>query len=186
MPLTSGHLESLRRSVDPGVVARSRAYARAVRIVSADAVHVDATVRGTHEYEVFLTVEDHRLVASCTCPFFDDRFEPCKHVWAVVEAAVALGHLDALADVRRPRLVAGGPDDDLDDIYDDELEEPEEVDPADGRRALDSVIDPAARTDAAETGAVARRADQAAHGLSARRQPARALVATDHGVAAGA
>jgi SNF2-related domain/SWIM zinc finger len=124
MSLTHQQLASLRASVAPGVVARSRAYARAVRIVSADAMHVDALVQGTHEYEIFLTVEGTRLVASCTCPFFDDRFEPCKHAWAVVEAAVAQGHLDALAGVARPRLIAGGPDDDLDDIYGpDEVEE---------------------------------------------------------------
>jgi len=123
MPLSHQQLASLRASVDPGVVARSRAYARAVRIVSADTTHVDALVQGTHEYEVFLTVEGTRLVASCTCPFFDDRFEPCKHAWAVVEAAVAQGHLNALADVARPRLIAGGPDDDLDIYGPDEAEE---------------------------------------------------------------
>ena len=116
MPLTSRQLDFLRSSVDRGVVARSRSYIRAVRISSADAVHVDAFVQGTHEYEIFLTVEGTRLVASCTCPFFEDRFEPCKHVWAVVEAAVAKGHLDALADVAKPRMIAGGPDDDLDGI----------------------------------------------------------------------
>ena len=97
MPLTPRQLDFLRSSVHAGVVARSRSYASAVRIVSADAVHVDALVQGTHEYDVFLTVEGTRLVASCTCPFFEDRFEPCKHVWAVVDAAVARGHLDALA-----------------------------------------------------------------------------------------
>src|SRR5262245_54908931 len=116
MSLSHQQLASLRASVDPGVVARSRAYEHCVRIVSGGAMHADALVRGTHEYEVFLTVEGTRLVASCTCPFFDDRLEPCKHAWAAVEAAIARGHLDALARVPRPRVTAGGPIDDL-DIY---------------------------------------------------------------------
>ena len=117
MPLTPRQLDFLRSSVHAGVVARSRSYASAVRIVSGDAVHVDALVQGTHEYDVFLTVEGTQLVACCTCPFFEDRFEPCKHIWAVVDAAVARGHLDALASVAKPRLIVDRPETGLEDGY---------------------------------------------------------------------
>ena len=123
MPLTSRDVDFLRASVDAGVVARSRAYVRAVRLVSAHAMHVDAVVRGTHEYEVSLGVEGNQLVAFCTGPFFDDRFEPCKHVWAVVEAAVPKRQLGALADVARHRSIAGWPDDGLDTIHDPDADE---------------------------------------------------------------
>src|SRR5215203_1050199 len=50
MPLTAVQLDSLRSSVSRAVVARSREYARSVRIASADEIHVDASVQGSYEY----------------------------------------------------------------------------------------------------------------------------------------
>src|SRR5215203_5660160 len=126
MPLSQQQLASLRRSVSAAVVTRARSYVPAVRITSAGAMHVDALVRGTYDYEVFLTAEGSRLLASCTCPYFEDRREICKHAWAVIEIADARGDLDALAGVPSPRLLAVAPDDD-----DDAAETEEDWDPAD-------------------------------------------------------
>ena len=52
MAITARQLESLRSSLSPGVVARARAYLRAVQIVEADAAHVAAIVTGSIEYDV--------------------------------------------------------------------------------------------------------------------------------------
>ena len=48
---------------------------------------VHATVRGTEDYRVDVTRHDDRFTASCTCPYFTDRDEICKHIWAVMLAA---------------------------------------------------------------------------------------------------
>jgi hypothetical protein len=48
-----------------------------------------AWVRGSRPYEVRLARSGERLEASCSCPFFVDRGEVCKHVWAALLAADA-------------------------------------------------------------------------------------------------
>src|SRR4051812_19320319 len=55
-------------------------------------IHVDdgaivARVVGTNAYYVSLAHEGNELRATCTCPFFYDRLEVCKHIWAAVLAA---------------------------------------------------------------------------------------------------
>jgi superfamily II DNA or RNA helicase len=48
---------------------------------------VTATVRGTRAYRVSLARRGTDYIASCDCPYFEDRLQPCKHIWALVLAA---------------------------------------------------------------------------------------------------
>lgn len=55
---------------------------------------VAATVSGTFDYRVTIDHESGGFVGSCECPYFADRGNVCKHLWAVVlapetEAALA-------------------------------------------------------------------------------------------------
>jgi superfamily II DNA or RNA helicase len=65
----------------------------AVRAIEGSDSHVSATVRGSQWYSVNLRRDGDAIVASCECPYFADRDEVCKHVWAVVLAADASGFL---------------------------------------------------------------------------------------------
>jgi superfamily II DNA or RNA helicase len=50
-----------------------------------------ATVVGGDEYDVTLEQNADQIRATCTCPYFVDRLEICKHIWATVLAAEAKG-----------------------------------------------------------------------------------------------
>src|ERR671919_173061 len=54
---------------------------------------VTASVYGTREYHVELTREQDGFIGSCECPYFQDRFQVCKHIWALVIAADSRGLL---------------------------------------------------------------------------------------------
>ncbi|WP_435022533.1 SNF2-related protein (plasmid) [Tundrisphaera sp. TA3] len=54
---------------------------------------VDATVRGSLPYRVELFREGDSIQAGCSCPYFEDRYETCKHIWATLLAAEAQGYL---------------------------------------------------------------------------------------------
>ena len=64
-----------------------------VRLTAGNGEAVEATVAGTNPYSVRLSRDAAALRVSCTCPYFADRAEPCKHVWATILAAAAKGHL---------------------------------------------------------------------------------------------
>lgn len=70
------------------------------------ATRFDAQVRGTRRYDVHLAIADRRLTVACTCPFFIDRREPCKHIWAAALAADADGTLEVPVGVRFGRADA--------------------------------------------------------------------------------
>ncbi len=91
MSLTS----SLSREVDSTIRGRWNEYYQsgAVRIRDGDAWSVRARVRGTETYKVDLERDGNTVYASCTCPYFDDRLDICKHIWATVRAAEAKGYL---------------------------------------------------------------------------------------------
>src|SRR5712691_250086 len=59
----------------------------AVRSLTAQNGIIQATVRGSQLYDVWLEPSGDLLQASCTCPYFIDRNDACKHVWAVILAA---------------------------------------------------------------------------------------------------
>ena len=52
-----------------------------------------AVVRGTEDYVVRIELAGRELRCTCTCPFFNDRLETCKHLWAVALACDARGVL---------------------------------------------------------------------------------------------
>ena len=91
----------LPRLLAPFVTERTRAKGHSylvtgtVSIVDASADFVSATVRGTRLYRVTLVREDAGYTGACECPFFVDRHDICKHIWAVVLAADAEGLVPA-------------------------------------------------------------------------------------------
>ena len=82
---------ALRRLVLVASRNRGEVYFHDGRVspLRSDATTFIAAVRGTHAYEVSLLLDDDRLVVECTCPYFEESREPCKHVWAAILAADA-------------------------------------------------------------------------------------------------
>jgi superfamily II DNA or RNA helicase len=52
-----------------------------------------AVVRGSGDYRVQIVREESRFTASCECPYFFDRSEICKHIWAALLEAERRGLL---------------------------------------------------------------------------------------------
>src|SRR3712207_6299638 len=80
-------LEEFAYDFDRQVQARGREYFRrkAAKIVGADARHVEAIVAGGNRYKVKVSWDETGEPAyECACPFFRDRGEPCKHLWATL------------------------------------------------------------------------------------------------------
>ncbi|HXW03878.1 MAG TPA: DEAD/DEAH box helicase [Vicinamibacterales bacterium] len=48
---------------------------------------VDAVVHGSRDYRVHVRRQGETFTASCDCPFFEDRLQICKHIWAVLLVA---------------------------------------------------------------------------------------------------
>ena len=90
-------VDEYAQDFDPTVETRGRAYFRrgAVKITSSDDSSVSATVQGTERYKVHISWDDPQDTPaySCTCPYFRDNDEPCKHCWATVLQAEANGVL---------------------------------------------------------------------------------------------
>jgi superfamily II DNA or RNA helicase len=64
-----------------------------VRIEEGNAWRVAATVRGSLPYDVTLVRQGDEIEGSCSCPYAETAFEPCKHVWATLLAAEAKNYL---------------------------------------------------------------------------------------------
>ena len=81
----------LAPQVSSGSRSRGASYFQrgAVQQIEEVAGAIDATVIGSIAYRVRLEPKGHRLLVTCSCPFFLDRIEPCKHVWAALLAAEA-------------------------------------------------------------------------------------------------
>ena len=91
-------LEEFAYDFDRTVQSRGRDYFRrgAAKITGADATHVEATVAGGNRYKVSVGWdEEGEPTYSCACPFFRDRNEPCKHLWATLLQAEKDGLLTA-------------------------------------------------------------------------------------------
>jgi hypothetical protein len=90
---------TLARALAPDVPERTRAkgsaYFNRGAVVSIRGFEhkVTAIVYGTAEYHVEITREQDGFFSSCECPYFQDRFSVCKHIWAVVLAADSRGLL---------------------------------------------------------------------------------------------
>src|SRR5207248_3922140 len=98
----------LSRQVASDVQRRGRQYyaSGAVSIVDGNDWSVRAVVQGTEDYEVSLTCDRQRLKVFCSCPYYQDRLEPCKHIWATVLAAEPRGFLRGPGGMAHLRVVA--------------------------------------------------------------------------------
>ena len=81
-------LSALEQSVPPQVRNRGEEYARdgsvqLLRRLSA-ADPLSAIVTGSDEYLVTLRYEARTLWGACTCPYYDDHVDVCKHIWATL------------------------------------------------------------------------------------------------------
>jgi superfamily II DNA or RNA helicase len=83
---------------------RGRQYflSGAVKRIDGDALSINAIVQGTVQYDVTISSVDGFLDYSCTCPYFERDFEPCKHIWAACLAAEHKGYLKGAGDFLSP------------------------------------------------------------------------------------
>ncbi|MGE5852768.1 MAG: SWIM zinc finger family protein, partial [Deltaproteobacteria bacterium] len=65
----------------------------AVESIEGDNSSVTAVVQGTMRYRVQIKNLDEFIDYSCSCPFFERDFEPCKHIWAAALKAEQRGYL---------------------------------------------------------------------------------------------
>jgi superfamily II DNA or RNA helicase len=91
---------------------RGRQYflSGAVKRIRGDALSIDAVVQGTIQYDVNISNVDGFLDYSCTCPYFERDFEPCKHIWAACLAAEQKGYLKGASEIASPDFSAAVPD----------------------------------------------------------------------------
>ena len=89
-------IECLTAVTASQVRQRGADYVGKVRGILGGISGVSAEVRGSEDYEVSLRRTDDALLVSCTCPYFFDRAEVCKHIWAVALVAVRRGWLSDL------------------------------------------------------------------------------------------
>jgi SNF2 family DNA or RNA helicase len=76
----------------------------AVSFIEGTPWSLHAGVQGTRLYDVQIGSEKHHINASCTCPFFERTYEPCKHIWAALLAAERHGFLTGLNTLAAPHL----------------------------------------------------------------------------------
>ena len=92
----------LGRSVAAGSRTKGRFYQQDGAVVRIDgsATHVEATVHGSRKYRVIIDRENEaNFTASCECPYFYDRLDICKHIWATLLEAERRGFLLGDGDV---------------------------------------------------------------------------------------
>jgi len=89
-------LEEFAYDFDRTVQARGREYFRrnAARITSGEPAAVSAVVMGGNRYRVRVEWDEGEPKYQCSCPYFTDRGEPCKHLWAALLEANRAGLLD--------------------------------------------------------------------------------------------
>jgi len=91
----------LSESVPVRIRSRGGGYFRAGRVTLQKVAddEVVAKVAGTRDYEVLLEadVPSGLVWCSCSCRYFEDRDEVCKHVWALVLACEKEGLLEVVA-----------------------------------------------------------------------------------------
>ncbi|MGH7484146.1 MAG: SWIM zinc finger family protein, partial [bacterium] len=82
--------KTLRRYVAPRTLTRGDAYyaqGRVRRIEKLAGGLIEARVQGSLLYTVVLVLDGDELTAQCDCPWFQDNYEECKHIWAAIRAA---------------------------------------------------------------------------------------------------
>jgi superfamily II DNA or RNA helicase len=99
---------ALARQVPTAVRGRGEAYfdAGAVVHLEGDQTRLDAIVRGTRPYRVWIARSARELTVSCECEYFRDRQDVCKHIWAALLEAEHNGFLGLSASDESLRLRA--------------------------------------------------------------------------------
>ncbi|MFM1801075.1 MAG: hypothetical protein RJA81_427 [Planctomycetota bacterium] len=93
-----GIAQQLAHNFDEGVRSRGLSYFADNRVlIAANATDTSITskVKGTVTYRVKINLRGDRLVTSCSCPFFGEEGQPCKHIWATFLAIDAHGLLES-------------------------------------------------------------------------------------------
>src|SRR4051812_49406684 len=133
---------ALEQATSPRSRARGAEYFKAGSVVHFDPQpgFVYAVVHGGEDYVVRLELADRTIRGTCTCPFFNDRLEPCKHLWAVALMCDAERALQPPDTIRAGEVAfVGVPlDDDRDDDW--TMDDPEFHTP---RSAAQSAAHPA-------------------------------------------
>ncbi|HXH39649.1 MAG TPA: SNF2-related protein, partial [Thermoanaerobaculia bacterium] len=118
---------ALRRFVAPRTLTRGDAYYAEGRVRRLEKVgdgEIHAEVQGSQMYSVHLLLEGNRLTTDCECPWFEENFVECKHIWAVIRAASARRMLP-----ERALFLAGDDEQDNEPYEDFEDEAYEDFDP---------------------------------------------------------
>jgi len=98
-------LSKLSSQFLPVIRDRGREYfdRGAVRVAEAEPERVLAVVQGTRRYTVDIRFRDAEVELSCSCPFFADQGQACKHLWAVLLKLDTGGYLDKRKRALRQR-----------------------------------------------------------------------------------
>src|SRR5262249_50109743 len=109
----------------PQIRERGADYYRsgAVRIDEASETHIKARVNGAKYYRVEIECTPKTLTLWCDCPYFDST-GPCKHVWAVILAVEAKGHLQAASETDPETVTYDYDDADYEDDEDTDFSPP--------------------------------------------------------------
>ena len=121
--------------ITSGSRSRGQSYflSGAVRSLTVENGVIQATVRGTESYTVWIESEGARLIASCTCPYFIDHIEICKHIWAVVLSAEAQGIALVKPGVAPARV-------EIEPLYPDDSDEYLDDEPDDDADDIDAIV----------------------------------------------
>lgn len=86
----------------------------AVELIRSGPGMVESAVAGTEEYAVSVIwrLEKKLVEGTCTCPYFEDRLEICKHIWATLLTAEVEGLLPFINDLPYLDLEPGEDPDD--------------------------------------------------------------------------
>ena len=98
-------LEKMRGNFRPHAILAGDDYFREQRvlIVRRGENFVEASVQGTHEYDVSIEWEGREWWSDCTCPYAAENDDPCKHIWATLRAAEATGWFNDYDRAQRNR-----------------------------------------------------------------------------------
>ena len=83
----------------------NRGKVRLTEIDPGDPGRVLAFVQGNRRYTVQLGFGGMEVTYSCSCPYFFDREEPCKHLWAVLLKLEKSGFFSRWEAARHPEMV---------------------------------------------------------------------------------
>jgi len=125
--------QKLYREFDNGARRRGEQYywQNRVKVLAGAPDYVEARVRGSRLYDVSFRWNDGVLSALCECDYFDS-VGACKHLWAVMLAAEARGHLQEAAHSAKFAF----------ETWDDEVPDPDEEDDDRPGRRLHAVSPP--------------------------------------------